>query len=152
MEKNTITKLNKQFEKYSYEQDGIEYWLTRELQELLGYTKWCNYLNAINKAQESCKTSGDEVSNHFIDVNKTILMPIGFNEISRSLFVFFYSKNVAILKFCSMFAVTVHTTLPLRTASQGVSFAFIACHNVVALPFFNAHLATLFYYTNTRLA
>ncbi len=37
MEKETITKLNHAFEEYANEQDGVEYWLARELQELLGY-------------------------------------------------------------------------------------------------------------------
>jgi DNA-damage-inducible protein D len=72
MEKETITKLNKRFEEYAYEQDGIEYWLARELQELLGYTDWRNFLNAINKAKDSCETTGEAVSDHFVDVNKMI--------------------------------------------------------------------------------
>jgi hypothetical protein len=42
------------------------------------------------------------------------------------------------------FAPTVHTTLPIRTASQGVSFAFITFRNAVALPLHNAHYAALF--------
>ena len=33
MGKETITRLNKTFEEYAYEQDGVEYWLARELQE-----------------------------------------------------------------------------------------------------------------------
>ncbi len=77
MEKNTIARLNKQFEEYAYEQEGIEYWLARELQELLGYTEWRNFLNAVNKAKESCKTSGEEISNHFVDVNKMVLLGSG---------------------------------------------------------------------------
>ena len=72
MEKQTITKLNSTFEEYAYEQDGIEYWLARELQELLGYADWRNFLNAVDKAKESCKTSGEAVSDHFVDVNKMI--------------------------------------------------------------------------------
>jgi DNA-damage-inducible protein D len=36
MEKETILKLNKLFEEYAYEQDGVDYRLARELQELLG--------------------------------------------------------------------------------------------------------------------
>ena len=72
MEKQTITKLNSSFEEYAYEQDGIEYWLARELQELLGYADWRNFLNAVDKAKESCKTSGEAVSDHFVDVNKMI--------------------------------------------------------------------------------
>ncbi len=77
MEKETITKLNKSFEEYAYEQDGIDYWLARELQELLGYADWRNFLNAVDKAKESCKTTGEAVSDHFVDVNKTIPMPKG---------------------------------------------------------------------------
>ncbi len=77
MEKDTIIKLNKRFEEYAYEQDGIEYWLARELQELLGYSDWRNFLNAINKAKDSCETTGEAVSDHFVDVTKTIPMPKG---------------------------------------------------------------------------
>jgi DNA-damage-inducible protein D len=77
MEKETIIRLNKSFEEYAYEQDGIEYWLARELQELLGYADWRNFLNAVEKAKESCKTTGEVVSDHFVDVNKTIPMPKG---------------------------------------------------------------------------
>jgi DNA-damage-inducible protein D len=77
MEKNTILKLNKTFEEYANEQDGIEYWLARELQELLGYADWRNFLNAVDKAKESCKTTGQEVLGHFVDVTKTIPMPKG---------------------------------------------------------------------------
>ena len=72
MEKTTITRLNKSFEESAYEQDGIEYWLARELQELLGYADWRNFLNAVNKAKESCETTGEAVSDHFVDVTKMI--------------------------------------------------------------------------------
>src|ERR1022692_2804931 len=77
MEKETIKKLNRSFEEYAYERDGIEYWLARELQELLGYADWRNFLNAVDKAKESCETTGESVSDHFVDVNKTIPMPKG---------------------------------------------------------------------------
>lgn len=77
MEKATIIKLNKSFEESAYEQDGLEYWLARELQELLGYTDWRNFLNAIEKAKESCKTTGEAVSDHFVDVNKMVKLGSG---------------------------------------------------------------------------
>jgi len=72
MEKETIIKLNKSFEESAYEQDGVEYWLARELQVLLGYTDWRNFLNAVERAKESCKTTGEAVLDHFVDVNKMI--------------------------------------------------------------------------------
>lgn len=77
MEKRTIEQLSTSFEEYAYEQDGIEYWLARELQDLLGYADWRNFLNAVEKAKESCKTTGEVVSNHFVDITKTIPMPKG---------------------------------------------------------------------------
>ena len=77
MEKDTISKLNKSFEEYAYEQDSVEYWLARELQELLGYTDWRNFLNAISKAKESCKTTGEAVSDHFVDINKMVAIGSG---------------------------------------------------------------------------
>jgi DNA-damage-inducible protein D len=46
--------------------------MARELQELLGYSEWRNFLNAINKANDSCNTIGEEVSDHFVDTNKMI--------------------------------------------------------------------------------
>jgi len=77
MEKDTILKLNKRFEEYAYEQDGIEYWLARELQELFGYADWRNFLNAINKAKESCETTGERVSDHFVGVTKMVKIGSG---------------------------------------------------------------------------
>jgi DNA-damage-inducible protein D len=72
VEKETIIKLNKSFEESAYEQDEVEYWLARELQILLGYSDWRNFINAIEKAKESCKTTGEAVLDHFVDVNKMI--------------------------------------------------------------------------------
>ena len=81
MEKDTIIKLNKRFEEYAYQQDGIEYWLARELQELLEYTQWRNFENVIAKAKIACEKSGNAVSDHFADVSKTIQMPKGATKI-----------------------------------------------------------------------
>jgi len=77
MEKSSIVKLNTLFEAYVYEKDGIEYWLARELQELLEYSQWRNFVNVIDKAKVSCKNSDNEISDHFADVSKTIAMPKG---------------------------------------------------------------------------
>lgn len=72
MEKETIIKLNKSFEESAYEEDGVEYWLARELQILLGYSDWRNFINVVEKAKESCKTIGEAVLDHFVDVTKMI--------------------------------------------------------------------------------
>ena len=54
-----------------------EFWFARDLQHLLGYTEWRNFLQVINKAKSSCETADHLISDHFVDVNKTIAMPKG---------------------------------------------------------------------------
>jgi len=77
MKKETIQKLNNTFESYAYEEEGVEYWLARELQELLGYAEWRNFLKTIEKAKTSCETTGEATLDHFVDVNKMVKIGSG---------------------------------------------------------------------------
>ena len=52
---------------------GNEYWEARELMLVLGYSKWGNFKKVINKAKISCKVSGNNVSDCFADVGKSII-------------------------------------------------------------------------------
>lgn len=47
---------------------GVEYWLARELAQVLQYADWRNFENAIFKAMEACKNSGNEIGDHFGNV------------------------------------------------------------------------------------
>jgi DNA-damage-inducible protein D len=51
---------------------GGEYWLARDIQETLGYTKWENFLAAINRAAESCRSDGKDTRDHFLGVRKMV--------------------------------------------------------------------------------
>lgn len=51
-------------------EDGVEYWLARELSSVLCYADWRNFENAVFKAMDACKTSGYEVADHFGRVTK----------------------------------------------------------------------------------
>jgi len=53
-------------------ENGVEYWLARDLQHLLGYTKWDNFLSVIAKARTACEVSGHAIADHFADVGKMI--------------------------------------------------------------------------------
>lgn len=53
-------------------ENGVEFWLARDLQHLLGYTKWDNFLNVISKAKTACEVSGHEIPDHFADVGKMV--------------------------------------------------------------------------------
>ncbi len=50
----------------------VEYWSARDLQPCLGYSQWRYFENAINKAIESCKQSGNNPQNHFAGARKMV--------------------------------------------------------------------------------
>lgn len=58
-------------------EDGQEFWLARELQSVLEYTEWRNFLKIIEKARVACSESQNVISEHFVDVNKSSPMPNG---------------------------------------------------------------------------
>lgn len=73
-----IKSLISNFESYANKSsEGVEFWLARDLQQLLGYTKWDNFVSVISKAKTACEVTGHSVNDHFADVGKTIQMPKG---------------------------------------------------------------------------
>ncbi len=78
MKTELIHSLTDTFEGHAQQTEGgIEYWLARDLQYLLGYSKWDNFVGVISKAKTSCEVSGYKAPDHFADVGKTIQMPKG---------------------------------------------------------------------------
>jgi len=77
MKSDEIKNLFIQFEAAASELEGVECWSARELQELLGYSKWENFEKVILKAKEACNNAGERESYHFPDIRKTIPMPKG---------------------------------------------------------------------------
>ena len=55
----------------------VEVWYARELQDVLGYARWENFVVAIGRAMESCKTLGINIDNHFREVTKMIALAKG---------------------------------------------------------------------------
>jgi DNA-damage-inducible protein D len=78
METNLILSLTETFEGHAQQTEtGVEYWLARDLQYLLGYTKWDNFLNVISKAKTACELSDYPVKDHFADVGKMVELGSG---------------------------------------------------------------------------
>jgi DNA-damage-inducible protein D len=72
MKSAEIEILFKQFEAATVELDGIECWSARDLQGLLGYLKWENFVKVVDKAKEACVNAGVIVADHFPEVRKVI--------------------------------------------------------------------------------
>jgi len=73
MEREIVITLTSTFESHSQETEGgIEFWLARDLQHLLDYAKWENFLNVVSKAKTACEVSGHSILDHFVDVNKMV--------------------------------------------------------------------------------
>lgn len=77
MKTEEIKQLFTLFEAAASELEGVECWSARELQGLLGYSKWENFEKVIQKAKDACKNAGEEIAYHFPDIRKTIAMPKG---------------------------------------------------------------------------
>jgi DNA-damage-inducible protein D len=50
----------------------VEHWFARELQGLLGYARWENFVVAVQRAEDSCKSQNINVDDHFREVTKMI--------------------------------------------------------------------------------
>jgi len=72
MDKQIIANLRKSFEDYAREAGGVEFWFARDLQRLLGYDKWENFFNAIEKAKIACKNSSHDINDHFPGIKKMV--------------------------------------------------------------------------------
>ena len=77
MKKEEIQTLFKSFEDAVCTIDDTECWSARELQPLLGYSLWQNFTNVVNKAKDACMNVGNDINDHFIDVNKMVELGSG---------------------------------------------------------------------------
>ncbi|WP_425059178.1 hypothetical protein SCACP_38530 [Sporomusa carbonis] len=79
MANSNLEKLHKTFDEILNvdTENNIEFWYARDLQGCLGYARWENFIVAIHRAMESCKSTGIEVTNHFREVTKMVELGSG---------------------------------------------------------------------------
>lgn len=78
MKSEIVHSLTSNFEDHAQRTEGgIEFWLARDLQHLLGYSEWRNFLLVVNKSKVACEVSGHSVDNHFVGVNKMVQLGSG---------------------------------------------------------------------------
>ena len=73
MKTDIVHALTETFEAHAQQTEaGVEFWLARDLQHLLGYSEWRNFTSVVSKAKTACEVSGHAISDHFVDVNKMV--------------------------------------------------------------------------------
>ena len=74
MKQELIAELHQSFEQLvrSEQDSGTEFWLARDLQPLLGYSRWENFAKVVEKAKTACENTGYDVVDHFLDVTKMV--------------------------------------------------------------------------------
>lgn len=78
MEQQQIQSLTANFEDHAQQtEEGVEFWLARDLQHLLGYDQWRNFQSVLSKAKTACELSGHAIPDHFADVSKMVELGSG---------------------------------------------------------------------------
>jgi DNA-damage-inducible protein D len=74
MKRELVAKLHRKFEELVHKevQTGTEFWLARDLQQVLGYKRWSNFIRVINKARAACELAGYEATDHFLELRKMV--------------------------------------------------------------------------------
>lgn len=91
MKPEVINNYFNEFNRFVYEADGLEFWFARDLQNLLGYSKWDNFLNVIEKAKTACRNSGIKIDDHFADTARVTKMPNGGDKEVSDIFLTRYA-------------------------------------------------------------
>jgi len=79
MKKEVIVHLHASFEQCMRmeTEGGTEFWLARDLQQLLGYSHWRNFEPVIEKATNACENAGFDPADHFAHTRKMVELGSG---------------------------------------------------------------------------
>lgn len=74
MKKEVIVQLHASFEQCLRRETetAMEFWLARDIQTLLGYSRWENFIKVVEKAKTACQNSGYDADDHFLETTKMV--------------------------------------------------------------------------------
>ncbi len=72
MDSRDIEKWRVKLDSYARVENGVEYWLARDLMEPMGYTRWENFAEVVKRAKVSCESNKTPVDSHFRDTTKMV--------------------------------------------------------------------------------
>ena len=125
-----------QFEKIKrLDEDGSEYWSSRELAKELDYTDYRNFLSAVNKAKIACENSGEVIHNHFVEANEMVVIGSGAEKQVGTIYLSRYACYL-IVQNSDPTKVSVakgQTYFAIQTRKQEVTENLVEDHNRVKL-------------------
>lgn len=71
--------------------NGAEYWSSRDLAKVLEYTDYRNFLTAVKKAKTACENSGEVIHNHFVDTNEMVSIGSGAEKLVETIYLSRYA-------------------------------------------------------------
>lgn len=125
-----------QFEKIKrLDQDGAEYWSSRELAKELDYTDYRNFLTVLNKAKVACENSGEVIHNHFVEANEMVKLGSGAEKQVETVFLSRYACYLIVQNSDPTKVVVAkgQTYFAIQTRKQEVTESLAEDHNRVKL-------------------
>lgn len=71
--------------------NGSEYWSSRELAKVLEYTDYRNFFTVVGKAKIACENSGEVIHNHFVDTNEMVQIGSGAEKLLETIYLSRYA-------------------------------------------------------------
>lgn len=73
------------------DQNGKEYWSSRDLAKVLEYADYRNFLTVIEKAKTACENSGEVIHSHFVEANEMVQIGSGAERSTDTVFLSRYA-------------------------------------------------------------